>query len=299
MKSNLTLPSIATHVPEHTSLAMRPDSDSAYSTDSVILDDAMSELSQRSPTLSHSSFKMTEGDTKLPLLTRARIAALSQHLVTAAAHISIFALARVSESLDAAANHKTLKLEHVAASTGTGVLGVTTALDALAAAVVFCNRAKSASDIKDTQWLPTLTNLSETLRPYAKHVRTLQNGVTNLALFGAVSSAGALWATRQSINDAPPPMRDDINVSPTPEILHAPSTSNALECAQLVAGLVSSTVRALMPPIVATCVNRDEAKRKRHRYDVAEGPQPETEGPVESIRFTALGEAPHSNVNWA
>ncbi|AHN77276.3 hypothetical protein DA70_01645 [Pandoraea pnomenusa] len=293
MKSSLPPQSIAIRGPSPNALSdgALHDLDCAG-----MLDEAMTSLSAGS----HSPLPQDAGplatdrtkatDTRLPILTHARLSALFQHFVTAAAHTSIFALARASEALDEGADHKTLKLEHRAAMTGTGVLCASTALDCLAATAAFLDRDKTARQIKDTQWLPWLANLSQALRPFADHFKTIQNGIANAALFGAVGSAGALWATREGLSEAQPALTpEDDGIETEPSTHHTASTSNRLECAQLAAALASTTVRAIVPPIVTTCVNLDEAKQKRRRYDFTEAlGSSSADGPVDPQRFRSL-----------
>lgn len=292
MKSSLPPQSIAIRCPSPTA---SPDSGLHDPAAAGMLDEAMTALSTSSHSpLPQGSLPRVPAratiDTRLPILTHARLSALFQHFVTAAAHTSIFALARASEALDERTDHKTLKLEHRAAMTGTGVLCASTALDCLAATAAFLDRDKTARQIRDTQWLPWLANLSQALRPFADHFKTIQNGITNAALFGAVGSAGALWATREGLSEAQStltPDGDGIEAGPSPH--HAASTSNRLECAQLAAALASTTVRAIVPPIVTTCVNLDEAKQKRRRYDLTEAlGSSSNDGPVDPQRFRAL-----------
>ncbi|SUA93027.1 hypothetical protein [Pandoraea pulmonicola] len=279
--------------------------------DRAMLDEAMMALSTQPPRApdasnasniseaSTGSFPMRASDGRLPVLTHARISALLQHFVMASSRTSIFALARMSEALDAGSNNKTLTLEHQAASVGTGVLCVNAALDFLAATGAFLNRSKSAKEIKDAQWMPTLARLSPTLRPLADHFKTLQNGVANVALFGAVGSAGALWATRESLREEsrlPGP-----TATPAPGT-GTPSTSNELEGVQLAAAAAGTALRAIMPPLVSTCINLDEAKQKRHQYDLREGPEgsnvADNDGPVELKQFTTTEVLP-GRADWA
>ncbi|WP_287496349.1 hypothetical protein [Pandoraea sp. CB10b_02] len=269
----------------------------------ALLDEAMLGLAPAGG--AHGGFRMRASDTVLPIFTHARLTALTQHFITASAHTTIFALARASEALDAGSNHKTLTLEHRAASVGTGVLCASAALDFLTAVGTFLNRSKSAKDIKDAQWLPSLAGLSATLRPFTDHFKTLQNGISNVALFSAVGSIGALWATRESLRE--PPTHPSPAPEPTPAStpmpdVPAPSASNRLEYAQLGAAIASTTLRAVMPPIVSTCITLDEAKRKRHEYELRDGPNglhvAHAEAPVTLTRFTR-DDTPPILGNWA
>ncbi len=264
----------------------------------AILDDALGDLAVSSrttttPTPSHSSFKMTTADTQLPILTHARLSALIQHFISAAAYTTVFGLARANQALDDAADHHTLTLEHRLASLGTGVLGASAALDFVAAAALFLDRSKSAKQIKETQWMPSLANLSNRLKPFVDHIRTIQNGISNVALFGAISSAGALWATRESLRQtASPASQCDDTLSTAPPAPEAPSTGTHLQYAQLATTVASYAVRAIVPPVVSTCVNLDEAKQRRHRYDVTEALGTTTDNaPVELMQIRALPES--------
>lgn len=296
MKSGFNAFSITdAHTHAHRNASTRPAD--AGLADRAMLDEAMMALSTQpppapsSPQASSSAFTMRASDAQLPILTHARISALLQHFIMASSRTSIFALARMSDALDAGSNHKTLTLEHQAASVGTGVLCVNATFDFLAATGAFLNRSKSAKEIRNAQWLSSLAGLSGTLRSLADHFKTLQNSVTNVALFGAVSSAGALWATRESLRE-----RSGLP-GPQPDV-NAPSTSNELEGVQLAAAAAGAALRAVIPPIVSTCVNLDEAKQKRHQYDFREGSNganvADSDGPVALKKVT-----PPDRADWA
>ncbi len=259
----------------------------------------MTDLALRSSAPSPSSQRSsatTEVDTRLPMLTGPRVVALAQHFVMTVAHTANFTFARLSDAMDAGTDNKRLQLGHKVSCSGNGILCASSALDFLTAVAVFLDRSKSAKDIKSAKWLPHLTNKSPTLRPYGEHFATLQDGVTSVALYGAIASASALWATRQSLNDAPVTSADNGTSTPSYDE-GAPFASSTFEYAQAATEVARGVARALIPPVVSTCVNLDEAKQRRHRYNPPEGPEAADSGPVEPRRFTQLPD-PHYTTTY-
>jgi hypothetical protein len=72
----------------------------------------------------------------------------------------------------------------------------------------------------------------------------------------------------------------------------------------LAAAAAGTALRAIMPPLVSTCINLDEAKQKRHQYDFREGPNGSNvadgdgDGPVELKQFTTTEVLP-GRADWA